>query len=228
MEQTTFRRVEQKYLLDEKQYKAVKKSIKDHFDKDKHPTSKIYNIYFDNDNNDLIINSLEKPIYKEKFRARKYADSGDLFLEMKQKYKGVVYKRRLVLTLDEFNKYLEDGTYPNHDKQIMSEIDYYMKYYNLKPFMMVAYDRESFLSQDDKDFRLTFDSRLRSREVDLCLEDREADSMYFSDNKWIMELKSVSNLPLWFTKVLSDNKIYPTSFSKIGSIYKKERGNVIC
>ena len=37
-----------------------------------------------------------------------------------------------------------------------------------------------------------------------------------------MELKSKNNLPLWFISVLSKNKIYPTSFSKIGNIYKKE------
>lgn len=32
----------------------------------------ICNIYFDNDSNDLIINSLEKPIYKTKVRVRSY------------------------------------------------------------------------------------------------------------------------------------------------------------
>jgi len=224
--QSTFKRVEQKYVLNEKQYKIIKNSISKHFDKDKYPTSKIYNIYFDNDNNDLIINSLEKPIYKEKFRVRKYGDSGDIFLEMKQKYKSIVYKRRVILTQDEYDAYFEDGTFPSHDKQIMKEIDYYMKYYNLKPFMMVAYDRESFLSRDDSNFRLTFDHDLRSRHNKLTLEDDESDKMYFSDKKWIMELKSTNNLPLWFIDVLSNNGIYPISFSKIGNIYKKERGSV--
>ncbi len=220
--QTTFKRVEQKYLLDENEYNIIKKSISEHFDKDKYPTSKIYNIYFDNDGHDLIINSLETPVYKEKIRVRKYGDSGDIFLEMKQKYKSVVYKRRVILNKDEYDNYLTNGIFPLHDKQIMSEIDYYMKFYKLKPFMSVAYDRESFLSKEDPDFRITFDSRLRSRHTNLVLEDDSDDELYFSDKRWIMELKSKNNLPLWFISVLSKNKIYPISFSKIGNIYKKE------
>ena len=28
-------------------------------------------------------------------------------------------------------------------------------------------------------------------------------------------------VPLWFTKILSDAKVYPTSFSKYGTEYKK-------
>ena len=129
--QTTFKRVEQKYLLDEHEYNIIKKSISEHFDKDKYPTSKIYNIYFDNDGHDLIINSLETPVYKEKIRVRKYGDSGDIFLEMKQKYKSVVYKRRVILNKEEYDNYLINGIFPLHDKQIMSEIDYYMKFYKL-------------------------------------------------------------------------------------------------
>ena len=226
MIQNTFKRVEQKYLLNEEQYEIVRKVIDKYFFKDKYPTSKIYNIYFDNSNCDVIINSLEKPIYKDKFRLRKYGDSGDLFLEMKQKYNSVVYKRRVVLTNDEYNNYINNGILPNHDKQIMNEIDYYMKYYDLKPYMFLAYDRRSFYLKEDSNTRVTFDTNLRSRTCNLSLDDRCEDTNYFSSNKWIMEIKSLGSLPLWFTKVLSENMIYPTSFSKIGSIYKKERGNV--
>ncbi len=226
--QNTFKRVEQKYILDKKQYDVVKNVMTKYFDKDKYPTSKIYNIYFDNDNNDLTINSLEKPIYKEKFRVRKYGDSGDLFLEMKQKYESVVYKRRVVLDTYEYSNYIDKGIVPSKDKQIMNEIDYYMKYYKLKPFMFVAYDRESFLAKDDCELRITFDSNLRSRNSNLNLEDNGDEVKFFEKESWIMEIKSVNNLPLWFTSLLSDNGIYPTSFSKIGSIYEKERRNVIC
>ena len=39
-----------------------------------------------------------------------------------------------------------------------------------------------------------------------------------------MEVKCLNSLPLWFTNELSKLKIYPSSFSKVGNIYMKERG----
>jgi hypothetical protein len=36
-----------------------------------------------------------------------------------------------------------------------------------------------------------------------------------------MEIKTLNGLPNWFVKILSKLKIYPTSFSKYGEVYKK-------
>ena len=65
-----FKRIEKKYLLNEEQYQSLMNSIDEHLEKDAYFESNINNIYFDNDNYDLIINSIEKPIYKEKIRLR--------------------------------------------------------------------------------------------------------------------------------------------------------------
>ena len=35
-----------------------------------------------------------------------------------------------------------------------------------------------------------------------------------------MELKTAGGLPLWMTQILSEEKIYKTSFSKYGTAYK--------
>jgi hypothetical protein len=53
----TFKRVEQKYLLTEEKYLAIQSMIEQYFLQDKYYFSKIYNLYFDNDNFDSIINS---------------------------------------------------------------------------------------------------------------------------------------------------------------------------
>ena len=62
----------------------------------------------------------------------------------------------------------------------------------------------------------------------LKLKDTKDNELFFDEKRYIMEVKSLYGLPLWFTKVLSQYKIYPTSFSKVGSIYKKERGIKVC
>lgn len=108
----------------------------------------------------------------------------------------------------------------------MQEIDYYMKYYNLKPSIFIAYNRSSYQGIEDKNLRITFDSNLRSRRTDLRLELGDAGKKYFKNNEVIMEIKTLNALPLWLVKELSELKIYPVSCSKYGSIYAKEKGEV--
>ena len=104
-----FKRIEQKYLLSENEYNKLMNRLKDHIVKDKYFQSTICNVYFDTDNYDLIVSSIEKDIFKEKVRLRSYniPNLNDIvFLEIKSKLDGVVYKRRVTLTLDEFYNYL--------------------------------------------------------------------------------------------------------------------------
>lgn len=231
MVQNVFKRVEQKYLLTEEQFLILQDVMEEYFEKDKFYKTAIYNIYFDNANNDLIINSIEKPMYKEKIRLRSYGEptiNSIVFLEMKQKYKGVVYKRRVNLTLKQYLKYMKRNIFPNDNGQIMKEIDYYIKYYKLQPYIFVGYDRISYYLKEDKNCRITFDTNLRSRTSDLKLKDTKENKLYFDNKIYIMEIKSLYGLPLWFTRILSNNGIFPTSFSKVGNIYEKERGMEVC
>ena len=224
MYENIFKRVEQKYVLTEQEYKLLIKKINKHLKKDKYFKSTICNIYFDTINKDLIINSLEKPIFKEKIRLRSYqvpSINDDVFLEIKEKYKGIVGKRRIKIKLKDFYTYLETNNY-DKDNQIMNEINYYFKYYDLKPAIYIAYDRLSYCGVDDNSLRITIDSNLRSRNSDLNLELGDAGKCYFKDKNYIMEIKTLGSMPLWLVRSLSELKIYPTSFSKYGSIYQKE------
>ena len=104
----------------------------------------------------------------------------------------------------------------------MREIDYFIKYYKLVPKIFIAYDRLSYKAKEE-DLRITFDFNLRSRRNNLKLEDGDKADKFFDEDYIIMEIKTLGSLPLWFTHILSELKIYPSSFSKYGNIYKKER-----
>lgn len=224
MYENVFKRVEEKYLLTSKQKQIFFEKINPYLKKDQFFESTICNIYFDNQNNDLIINSLEKPIFKEKLRLRSYQIpdlNSEVFLEIKEKYKGVVGKRRIKMTLKEFYDYYEKQEYDKNN-QIMKEIDYYFKYYHLKPSIYIAYDRKSYRSKDDENLRITIDSNLRSRYEDLKLELGDAGKKYFKEDYYIMEIKTLGAMPLWLVRSLSELKIYPASFSKYGKIYEQE------
>ncbi len=224
MYHANFKRVEEKYLLSKKQGDLLLKKIRSYIEKDEYYESTICNIYFDTPDHKLIINSLEKPIYKDKIRLRSYnipSLDDDVFLEVKCKYDGVVSKRRIKLTLKEFYNYLESREVPkNH--QIMKELDYLFRFYQLQPSYFIAYDRKSYRGIYDNELRITIDSNLRSRREDLQLELGDAGKRYFSEDHYIMEIKTLNAMPLWLVQCLSELKIFPISFSKYGSIYQKE------
>ena len=92
-----FTRSEKKYLLTKNQYVALLNRLKEHIEPDVFDKSRVSSLYYDNDKFELIRRSIEKPQYKEKFRVRCYGDiSNDdyVFVEIKKKMDGVVYKRR--------------------------------------------------------------------------------------------------------------------------------------
>ena len=218
-------RIEQKYVLSKNEYDLLYNEIKNHIEKDTYFKSTICNIYFDTESDDLIIKSIEKPPYKIKVRLRSYKvpnKNDTVFLELKSKYNKTVYKRRIELTLKDFYAYLDSGKLPNNN-QVMKEVDYIFKKYDLKPRMFLAYDRSSYYNKDDKNFRITFDENLRSRCDNLKLEYGDSGKLYSKDKFYIMELKSLNAIPLWFIDILSKLNIYPKSFSKYGNIYKKLR-----
>ena len=222
MVQKIFKRVEKKYLINKEQYQEILKQIKKYLKKDKYYKTTICNLYFDDNNNNLIINSLEKPIYKEKIRLRSYGIpklNDEVFFEIKKKYSGIVYKRRETLTLKSAYDYLDNHKYIN--KQIMKEIDYCFKKYNLKPSLYLAYDRYSYAGVDNH-FRLTFDYNIRSRTTDLRLDSGDYGEYLLDKDEYIMEVKCINAMPLWFCDILSKLKIYPISFSKYGKIYEKQ------
>ena len=225
-----FKRVEKKFLLTEEEYQKLFKKLSKMLKQDKYFESTICNIYYDNENNDLLINSIEKPIYKHKVRLRSYnipSLDDDVFIEIKSKYKKVVGKRRIRLKLKEFKKYEQTKKYKNDD-QIIKEIDYLFNYYNLKPSYYVAYDRKCYVGKEDELLRITIDTNLRSRKENLTLEYGDDGILYFEKPTYIVEIKTLGAMPLWLVRSLSDLKIYPKSFSKIGNIYIKDKEEELC
>lgn len=231
-----FDRVEKKYVIDAEQKKQLMRTISRKMSRDKYYKSKVMNIYFDTDNYDLIIKSIEKPEFKEKLRARSYGGFDKVFMEIKTKIKGkdvnVGYKRRVLITRKDYeklvtgkktiielaNKKIEESS----DAQIAKEVDYLIGHFNLKPKILVYYDRTSY--KDENDLRITFDEELKYRTNNLKFTRSAKDNHYFYNEKnIIMEIKADGVMPLWLTKALSAAGAYPCSFSKIGKIYEQLR-----
>lgn len=220
--QTIFKRHEIKCLITRTQQQRVREEIAARMAEDPHGRSTIRNLYFDTPSHQLIRRSLEKPVYKEKLRIRSYtaaqADS-TVFVELKKKYKGVVYKRRVPLTEAQAMDYLCRRQAVG-DSQILREIDYFLDFYaSLQPAMFLSYDREAFYDREDPTLRLTFDENILWREDRLSLREAADGRHLLPSDMVLMELKTATALPLWLTALLTREGIRRTSFSKYGTAY---------
>ncbi|MBE5878263.1 MAG: polyphosphate polymerase domain-containing protein [Lachnospiraceae bacterium] len=222
--QSVFKRYELKYMLTLEQKQRIVEVMNNYMALDKYGRTTIRNIYFDTDNFRLIRRSIEKPAYKEKLRIRSYtktdADS-PVFVELKKKYKSVVYKRRLSMEQDKAFSWVAGDKSIEDKSQISQEIDYFLTYYkDLKPKVFLSYEREAYYALDGGDFRVTFDDNILCRQDDLSLEAEIGGTPILEDDKVLMEIKCSGGIPLWMTEVLSREQIYKTSFSKYGTAYK--------
>ena len=221
---TCFERYETKYLITRAQYEALKRGMAAYTAPDVHPRYTISNLYFDTPDYRLIRDSLEKPTYKEKLRLRSYgpvSEEQTVFLEMKKKMNGVVFKRRIDLPLREARAYLAEGVRPTADNQICREIDWMRRCYDLSPVVFIGYDREAFSGTRDPELRITFDTNIRWRTeaLDLSLSDRG--ELLDLEGRILLEVKFPGVCPFWLSRLLSELGIRRTSISKYGEVYKR-------
>ena len=234
--QMTFKRYELKYLLTKKEKETLLAIMEPYMKLDGYGRTTIRNLYFDTDNFLLIRRSLETPTYKEKLRIRSYqaAKPDDpVFVELKKKYKSVVYKRRLVLEEGKAMESFLEGTPLPVQSQIAREIEYFRGYYgNLHPTVFLSYEREAYYALDGSDFRITFDENILYRTHDLSLGSRVYGAPLIDEGQTLMEIKTSGSIPLWMSHTLNHQRLYKTSFSKYGSAYRRmleaERKGGLC
>lgn len=220
---SVFRRYELKYLLTPRQTEAVLRGIEPYMQLDRYGRTTIRNVYYDTDSYRLIRRSIEKPAYKEKLRIRSYqlaTPDTQVFVELKKKYDGVVYKRRLALPESVATDWLSGRIDTPTDTQISREIDYFKSFYaSLSPKMFLSYEREAFYMREGGDFRVTFDENILCRRSDISLCRDAFGYSVLPPDRLLMEIKCGGAIPLWMVKILSEEGIYKTPFSKYGRAY---------
>jgi len=223
--QAIFKRYEIKYMLTLEQKEHLLNAMEPYMAIDKYGRTTIRNIYFDTDSYRLIRHSIEKPAYKEKLRIRSYSQAGPgspVFVELKKKYKSVVYKRRISMAEKDAMEWIGGIRPIGIHTQIANEIEYFKKYYQtLRPVVFLSYEREAYYAKDGSDFRVTFDDNILARQEELSLESEVWGTSLLEEGKVLMEIKTPGGIPLWLTRFLSAEHIYKTSFSKYGTAYQK-------
>lgn len=217
-----FERVEKKYVVGEEKARELAARLGERMIPDEFGLHGVLNVYYDTEDYALIRGSVEKPVYKEKFRLRGYSTPGEetmVFAELKKKYRSVVYKRRVVADEDRIERLLQGEMIPGEDAQTQREILWFFLQYDLAPRAFVGYDREALVGREDPELRVTFDRNLRWRGDHLRLSDGARGEPILPEEAVVVEIKIAGAAPLWLARLLSDLGIYPTSFSKYGECY---------
>jgi hypothetical protein len=220
-----FQRYEKKYLLSETQYRQVLDEIRKKMVPDAHARYSIKNIYFDTENYDLIRTSVDGAKYKEKLRLRAYGNwdrdkNNRVFLEIKKKYDGIVYKRRIAMSFVDAMFYIFSGKRPGHLSELeTSEFDFFLRRHPIVNRTFLTYDREAYAAADGKELRITFDTNIRYQTSGFTFDEKQA-SEQIPMVGVLMEIKNPMAMPLWVAQMLSRYQIRPFSFSKYGTVYK--------
>ena len=246
----TFERKEVKYRLNAQRRSAIETALCQNMVVDGYGRTRIESVYLDTPERALIVRSLEKPLYKEKLRVRSYgpiAEANEVYVEIKKKFKGIVYKRRVQMTKTAARRFLlegvsyEDAVMANpvvslsgevmglepNNIQIAREISAFCKRYpGLAPSMLIGCERVALQMRPECEdlpaVRVTFDDDVLS--LDLFADGRAAQCSFApvtEPGESIMEVKVAGAFPLWLTDILSANKTYSSSFSKYGTAYMK-------
>ena len=241
----TFQRKEKKYLITAAQCEAIKKGLAGHMRLDDYGATRIDSLYLDTPDHSLICRSLEKPLYKEKLRIRSYgafSEAEVVYVEIKKKYKGIVYKRRVRMSAQGARSYYSgemtyeqaQAAYPVPSRpesdlvpgkiQIAREIDaFFRRYVGLAPSMLISCLREAWcpLEQGDGDCvdRITFDEDISY--VDLSEDVSVQRRCVTASGQVVMEIKCAGGYPIWLCELLGSCGAQPRSFSKYGNAYKR-------
>lgn len=220
-------RYEYKYIMTPEQTAAFTERLKGRMVVDMYGRTTIKTVYFDTPDYRLIRASIEKPKFKEKLRLRAYGpinEDSTVFLELKRKVKGIVYKRRVLTTQAAVDNFLNYKGEVCEDGQIARELTYFRDFYKkLEPTLIIIYDRTAYL-EPEGELRLTIDADPRYRAENLKLHTGTEGELLLPHGKGsaILEIKVQKAMPLWLSSALDELKLYKTSFSKIGEAYKAQ------
>jgi len=239
-----FKRIETKYVIDEARYKHITEFLLKYMNYDEYNAGgKFYtiaNIYYDTVDNHIIRTSVAKPKYKEKLRLRAYGVpelDTKVYLEVKKKYKGIVFKRRITLPLADAYEFINTRKLDKFEnpekplkyvkKQVYREIQHTLHYYDPVPAIYLAYDRVAFFGKPQceggpgRDLRISFDFNVRTRREGTGLELGDHGEQLLEPGQYILELKGGGILPRWLLDYFAEHGMIRQSFSKYGNEYKR-------
>ncbi len=196
---------------------------------DKHASQtksyEIASIYYDTADLRFYLDREESVGYRRKIRLRSYNTEGKstaLFIEIKEKHKHFVSKKRINLR---DGSILEQGI-PHHripldlviehleDSAEAREIAYLQKRLKLYPVVNIRYHRKAYIPMYEDDMRITLDTRITAGGSSLPQYDANEEKPIIVPHKGVLEVKTNHRVPIWLQSALTRYQMTQVRYSK--------------
>ena len=215
-------RNEWKYLLTNQELSLLNSRVSQILEIDPHTPSNgrylIHSLYFDDYGNTSLMTTNSGLSNRFKWRIRYYGnDLSYIVLEKKEKKESRCHKKSCELTLDEYNKIVDDeildliyGT----GKSLIKELAVDMLTKDYKPNVIIDYERIAYV-EPITNVRITFDMKISaSMELDKFLEGDYLNYYVMPSGMNLLEVKFDDILPSHIRQIVESYGFKQTSFSK--------------
>ena len=223
-----FRRYEFKYIVRNSTAELIHQDVSEFLEPDpflKQTSQESYlvrSLYFDNSASDYFYEKIDGLKTRRKYRLRTYSsnflDAQMFFLEEKGKKNERTYKNRKWFDIADLDRFLADDSInwlieEQSGDEFIDQYIYDSVRRQLRPTVVVEYQRRPLISNHDSYFRITFDSDLLSFPSNgLFLENER--HIKCLPGYTIIELKFLRRIPLWFHRIIQSRELRRVSVSK--------------
>jgi hypothetical protein len=184
-------------------------------------------IYYDTESLRFYWDRQESVGCRRKVRLRRYAGGSvvdsPLFLEIKEKHKHMIAKKRCVLEpQDGADILISDSGFLALDKLLplvapskgRDEISFLHERLLLQPVVNVRYLRKALAGQADPTLRITLDKRLTASLPSVCDYDSTTEDFFLPPSQAVLEIKSERSVPLWLLSLVRRFEVSRGRYSK--------------
>ena len=225
-----FSRFEFKYVLSQKLRDDVEAELGHFVELDPYVEGQpgqqyfVRSLYFDNAEFASFHEKIDGMHTRSKFRIRTYAraidDPAPWFLEIKGRYNNLVFKHRTPFdgaqdkrsAGDELCRAVLRHTAPG---TVRNQFEFDLFRRQIRPVVLVDYERRPYVSRFDPDFRLTFDCNLETTATDTLFPGPRVRMRKMLPGYTVMEVKFRHHVPSWFHRIIQAYELRRVSISKI-------------
>ena len=227
MQLQKFERYEFKYILNSELRKNIENDVKNFMEIDEFAKNKnnyfVRSLYFDNPNFINYFQKIDGMKLRHKFRLRTYSKTYSpdvpIFLEIKGGVNQRTYKKRLKVEKIDLHKFegLDDNIKINSDElsnELINLFVYEKLRKNIKPLVLTDYLRAPYVSNYDRNFRVTFDNNLIIQKTDKLFNNNNSFARNCLTGYTILEVKFDRRMPKWFHRIVQTYNLNRLSISK--------------
>ena len=185
----------------------------------------VRSLYFDNDDYSNFFEKVDGVKIRKKFRLRCYDKNSlsinPIFLEMKGRVHDRIIKKRVLINRNDIKyfetlKNLETLNQKYGYNSLINEFIYDVKKKNIKPKIMIDYNRKPLINKFGLYFRLTFDSNLVTNRRNYLFDNKEKFNLplKYKPGNSILEVKFERSIPAWFHRIIQSHNLNRRSISK--------------